>query len=58
LIQVALQRARGQRGLAAELLGIYRGRLLRRMKALGMADAEDEEDKVEGRGNEGAAGDR
>jgi transcriptional regulator with PAS, ATPase and Fis domain len=43
LIEVALRRARGQRALAAELLGIYRGRLLRRMKALGMATEEDEE---------------
>jgi DNA-binding NtrC family response regulator len=43
LIQVALRRARGQRALAAELLGIYRGRLLRRMKALGMAEADEDE---------------
>jgi PAS domain S-box-containing protein len=42
LIQLALKRAGGNRGRAAELLGIYRGRLLRRMEALGMVDAEGE----------------
>ncbi len=42
LIQLALKRAGGNRSRAAELLGIYRGRLLRRMEALGMADVEGE----------------
>jgi transcriptional regulator with PAS, ATPase and Fis domain len=38
LIHLALKRARGNRGQAADLLGIYRARLLRRMESLGMED--------------------
>jgi DNA-binding NtrC family response regulator len=40
LIRVALGRTRGNRSRAAELLGIYRARLHRRMEALGMEEAE------------------
>jgi transcriptional regulator with PAS, ATPase and Fis domain len=43
LIHLAMKRARGNRSRAAELLGIYRGRLLRRMEALGMEEAPGEE---------------
>jgi DNA-binding NtrC family response regulator len=43
LIQLALKRSRGNRTRAAELLGIYRGRLQRRMEALGMEEASGEE---------------
>jgi DNA-binding NtrC family response regulator len=38
LIQVALKRTRGNRSQAAELLGIHRPRLLRRMEALGITE--------------------
>jgi transcriptional regulator with AAA-type ATPase domain len=40
LIRLALKRARGKKGKAAELLGVWRPRLLRRMIALGLAEAE------------------
>lgn len=43
LIGIALRRARGVRSQAAELLGINRQRLLRRLEALGMTDAEEPE---------------
>lgn len=42
LIRLALHRARGNRTRAAELLGIHRPRLLRRMEALGLESAEGE----------------
>lgn len=42
LIQLALQRARGQKARAARLLGIPRPRLWRRMCKLGIVDTEDE----------------
>ncbi len=41
LIQLALQRARGQKARAARLLGIPRPRLWRRMLKLGIADTEN-----------------
>jgi DNA-binding NtrC family response regulator len=44
LIELALKRARGNRSRAAELLGIYRGRLLRRMEALGMGEQTEGQD--------------
>jgi transcriptional regulator with PAS, ATPase and Fis domain len=40
LIQLALKRARGKKGRAADLLGVPRPRLWRRMIALGLAEAE------------------
>jgi transcriptional regulator with PAS, ATPase and Fis domain len=45
LIQLALQRARGNQSRAAELLGIYRGRLIRRMESLGMKAPESEKEE-------------
>jgi PAS domain S-box-containing protein len=42
LIEVALRRARGNRSKAADALGIYRSLLVRRMKALGLEDAEEQ----------------
>ncbi len=36
LIELALRRAKGNRGRAAEILGIWRARLLRRVEALGL----------------------
>jgi DNA-binding NtrC family response regulator len=44
LIGLALRRSRGNKTRAAEILGVWRPRLLRRMEALGM------EEKTEGRG--------
>jgi transcriptional regulator with PAS, ATPase and Fis domain len=41
LIELAMRRARGNRTRAAELLGIHRFRLLRRLQALGLADSDD-----------------
>jgi len=38
LIRLALRRARGNRSRAAELLEVWRPRLLRRMEALGITD--------------------
>jgi PAS domain S-box-containing protein len=40
LILLALRRSRGNRSKAADLLSIWRPRLLRRMEALGIADSE------------------
>jgi DNA-binding NtrC family response regulator len=37
LIELALRRAKGNRGRAAEILGIWRARLLRRIEALELA---------------------
>ena len=45
LIRLALHRAHGNRSLAAELLGIYRPRLRRRMLALEMPEAATEGDE-------------
>jgi transcriptional regulator with PAS, ATPase and Fis domain len=42
LIQRALERAKGNKSKAAELLGVWRPRLLRRMEALGIGTAGDE----------------
>ncbi|MFO0876782.1 MAG: sigma 54-interacting transcriptional regulator [Gemmataceae bacterium] len=44
LVQLALDRARGNRSRAAELLGLHRSRLLRRLEALGMEEGPDETD--------------
>lgn len=41
MIRLALDRAGGNKTKAAELLGIWRPRLLRRMEALGIADSEE-----------------
>ncbi len=41
LLELALRRARGNKTRAAELLAIWRPRLIRRMEALGIADAEE-----------------
>jgi transcriptional regulator with PAS, ATPase and Fis domain len=41
LIALALRRAGGHKGRAAELLGIWRQRLVRRMEALGFASGKD-----------------
>ena len=38
LIQLALRKAKGNRSRAAELLSIWRARLIRRMEALGIED--------------------
>ena len=38
LIRLALERAGGNRGRAAEILGVWRQRLVRRMEALGLSD--------------------
>jgi PAS domain S-box-containing protein len=40
LIQLALRRSRGNKSKAADLLSVWRPRLLRRMEALGIADNE------------------
>jgi transcriptional regulator with PAS, ATPase and Fis domain len=40
LIELALRRTKGHRGRAAEMLGIWRARLLRRIEALGIGGAE------------------
>jgi DNA-binding NtrC family response regulator len=37
LIELALRRSKGHRGRAAETLGIWRARLLRRIEALGLS---------------------
>ncbi len=42
LIRLALKRTRGNRTRAAELLGIHRPRLLRRLEALGITHSEEE----------------
>jgi PAS domain S-box-containing protein len=41
LIQLALQRTQGNRSRAAELLGLWRAKLLRRMAALGLTETEE-----------------
>jgi PAS domain S-box-containing protein len=41
LIQLALRRAQGNKSRAAELLGLWRPKLLRRMQALGLAGTEE-----------------
>ena len=41
LIVQALRKARGNRSRAAELLSIWRPRLLRRMEALGIQEPDD-----------------
>jgi DNA-binding NtrC family response regulator len=45
LIELALRRAKGHRGRAAEILGIWRARLLRRIVALGLAAPESGDDE-------------
>jgi DNA-binding NtrC family response regulator len=47
LIAEALSRARGNKSLAAEQLGIPRARLYRRMTALGLSDSTEEESEGE-----------
>jgi DNA-binding NtrC family response regulator len=48
LILLALGRARGNQSRAAELLGVHRPRLLRRLKVLGILDEESVADKESG----------
>ena len=48
LIDMALRRAKGKKYRAAEILEIWRTRLMRRMKALGIGDAEADDDGGEG----------
>jgi len=43
LIELALRRSKGHRGKAAEILGIWRARLIRRIEALGIGAPETEE---------------
>jgi PAS domain S-box-containing protein len=54
LIELALRKARGNQTRAAELLAIWRPRLIRRMKALGINGADENHDK--GQANEGEPG--
>jgi DNA-binding NtrC family response regulator len=42
LIRLALERSGGHRGRAAEMLGMWRQRLVRRMQALGLSGEDDE----------------
>ena len=48
LIDMALRRAKGKKYRAAEILEIWRTRLMRRMKALGIGDAEADDASGEG----------
>jgi transcriptional regulator with PAS, ATPase and Fis domain len=48
LIQVALRKAHGNRSRAAQLLAVWRPRLLRRMEALGITEESREETKKNG----------
>ena len=48
LIDMALRRAKGKKYRAAEILAIWRTRLMRRMKALGIGDAEADDASGEG----------
>lgn len=48
LIELALRRAKGHRGRAAEMLGIWRARLLRRIVALGLAAPDGGDDEARG----------
>jgi DNA-binding NtrC family response regulator len=45
LIQLAMKRARGNKSKAAEMLGIWRQRLIRRMEVLGLEGTEETERK-------------
>ncbi len=56
LIDMALRRARGKKYRAAEILEIWRTRLIRRMKALGVGDAEADDAGGEG-GTDASASD-
>jgi DNA-binding NtrC family response regulator len=47
LIDLALRRARGNRSRAADLLGINRARLLRRLAALGLAEPDETADPAD-----------
>jgi DNA-binding NtrC family response regulator len=48
LIELALRQAKGKKVRAAELLAIWRQRLVRRMEALGIADVEDGKEEETG----------
>jgi DNA-binding NtrC family response regulator len=48
LIRQALRQARGNRTRAAETLGIWRARLIRRMEALGIENGSDDGETGEG----------
>ena len=39
MIELALRKTRGDQTAAADLLGVYRSRLVRRVKALGLGEA-------------------
>jgi transcriptional regulator with PAS, ATPase and Fis domain len=45
LMLLALQRARGNKSRAAEILAIWRGRLIRRLQALGIEEKPDDDSK-------------
>jgi DNA-binding NtrC family response regulator len=47
LLEMALRRAGGHKTRAAQILGIWRGRLMRRMKALNVADPENDIVEIE-----------
>ena len=56
LIDLALRRSKGDQTAAADLLGVYRSRLARRLKALGMGgeDAEPTPPEAKGTGPDGS----
>jgi DNA-binding NtrC family response regulator len=40
LVELALRKTKGDQTAAADFLGVYRSRLVRRVKALGLGDGE------------------
>jgi len=55
LIQLALKKAGGNKGRAAELLGVFRQRLVRRMEALGLLSSDEAGRSPFGRDPKGSA---
>jgi DNA-binding NtrC family response regulator len=41
MIELALRKTRGDQTAAADVLGVYRSRLVRRLKALGLGNGND-----------------